>query len=179
MKSILAAVLTAAIAISVPTAAIDAAARVLTLAIALMATGIFPCMTLTVNAMKGEERSPAMVKDLYQQLRTLLGVLVVAFVLAIAAVLSLVFTTAAIATDAGFWVIKTGVVFSGSAIGLFGARVISIGQAFFALLEINRKHAILVARKRVRHGREQAIGKLREERFESDDNNKDTLEELH
>lgn len=179
MKSLLVAALVAAIAIFSPVAAVDAAARILTLAIALMATGIFPCMTLTVNAMKGEERSPAMVKDLYAQLRTLLSVLVASFVLAVLAVLSLVFTTAVIAIDAGFWPIKAGAVFSGAAIGLFGSRVVAIGKAFFALLEINKKHSLLVSRKRVRHGRDDALRESRQERFVPDDDDPEVFQELH
>lgn len=170
IKTLLATVAIALIAGLLPTAAIGAASRTLVLAIALMAAGIFPCMTLVVNAMKGEGRSPSMVKDLYEKLEKLLKVLVVAFVLAVLSVLSLVATSSAIEVAANFWLIKTSAVLSGSALGLFMGRVAAIGQAFFALLEINRKQALLIARGEVRNNRDQSMDESRQERLRADDN---------
>jgi len=169
MRSFFAAAVVAAVAGLLPTSAIDAAARTLTLAIALMAAGVFPCMTLAVNAMKGEEKSPAMVQDLYEQLRKLLKVLVAAFVLAVLAVLSLVFIAAAIATDVGHWPVKGAAVLAGFTLGLFMARVLGIGKAFFVLLEINKKHALLVARKQIRVSRESVLQASRREELPKDD----------
>lgn len=158
----------ALLAALLPEAALGAISRTLVLAIALMAAGIFPCMTLAVNAMKGEGRSPAMVQDLYDQLRTLLKVLVVAFVLAVLAVLSLVGTSAAIEAEAGFWPVKVGAVLAGSALGLFIGRVVAIGKAFFALLEINKKQALLIARDRVRKSRDIDLETSQQEKLPSD-----------
>jgi hypothetical protein len=36
------------------------------------------------------------------------------------------------------------------AIGLLGGRVIAMGKAFLAILDINRKHALLIARAAIR-----------------------------
>lgn len=169
MKTILAALVLGALAFLAPIAAVDAASRTIVLGIALMAAGIFPCMTLTVNAMKGEERSPAMVEALYDQLSKLLKVLVAGFILAVISVIALAGTSAAVAANVDEPIARAAAVGAGLVLGLFVSRVAAIGRAFFALLEINRKHSLLVARKRVRGQRDSALESLKTESFPTDD----------
>jgi len=169
MKTIIVALALGTIAWFLPEVALEAVARTLVLAVALMAAGIFPCMTLTVNAMRGEERSPTMVVELYDQLKTLLKVLVVAFILAVASVFLLATTAAMISAEAGAGPIQAAAVCTGVALGLFMSRVVAIGKSFFALLDINRTQALLISRKKVRSKREEAIEYGRQEAFISDD----------
>ena len=169
MKAIISACVIALVAVVLPVAAIGAVSRTLVLAVALMAAGVFPCMTVAVNAMKGEGRSPAMVQDLYDELAVLLKVLVVAFVLAILSVLALVATSAAIEMQAGVWIVKAIAAAAGASLGLFMGRVVAIGHAFFKLLEINKKQALLIVRGRLRKEHEGAIEASRKETFEKDD----------
>lgn len=169
MKTVILAIFLAISAGLLPVAAIDAAARTLVLAVALMAAGIFPCMTLTVNAMKGEERSPAMVDQLYDQLKKVLKILVVAFVLAVCTVLLMAATAAVIGSGALDLAVRILAGVTGLSLGLFMSRVVAIGRTFFALLDINRKQALLISRKRVRSQRDDAIDGSRNEAFLSDD----------
>lgn len=169
MKTVAIALALAIFAGFLPVAAIDAAARTLVLAIALMAAGIFPCMTLTVNAMKGEERSPAMVTELYDQLRKVLKILVVAFALAVCTVLLMAVTVACISSEVANEAIRALAAVTGLALGLFMSRVVAIGKTFFALLDINRTQALLISRKRVRSQRGDAIDESRKEAFVGDD----------
>lgn len=152
-----------------PVAAVDAAARTLVLAVALMAAGIFPCMTLTVNAMKGEERSPAMVTELYDQLKKVLKILVVAFALAVSTVLLMAVTVACISSEVASEAVRALAAMTGLALGFFMSRVVAIGRTFFALLDINRTQALLISRKRVRSQRSDAIDESRKESFVQDD----------
>ncbi len=152
----------AAAAYLIPVGAIEPLARVLVPGIALMATGIFPCMTLVVNAMKGEHRTPALVEDLHGNLRQLLKLLVAAFALALMAMILMAAAVALVQAPVPAAVPKVTLCLAALVIVLLVGRVEAIGRAFFALLEINRKHALLIARAKVRGERDAAIeaGKL-------------------
>lgn len=169
MKTAATALALAILAGLLPIEAIDASARTLVLAVALMAAGIFPCMTLTVNAMKGEERSPAMVTELYDQLKKVLKILVVAFALAVSTVLLMAITAACISSKVPDVAIRGIAATTGLSLGLFMSRVVAIGRTFFALLDINRTQALLISRKRVRSQRADSLEESRKETLVQDD----------
>ncbi len=169
MKTIVLAIVLGLAGWSLPIAAVEATARTLVLAVALMAAGVFPCMTLVVNAMKGEQRTPILIEELYGQLRTLLKILVTAFAIAVACVLTLATTAALSAANADDLPIRIGAVAGGALLGLLASRAAAIGRAFFAILDINRKQALIIARKDVRTQREAVIADGRREQFKSDD----------
>ena len=152
----------AAAAYLIPTGAIEPLARVLVPGIALMATAIFPCMTLVVNAMKGEHRTPSLVEDLHAKLRMLLKLLVATFVLAVTAMILMAAAVALLYAPVLPIVSKIVWCFAALVVVLLLGRVEAIGRAFFALLDINRKHALLIARAKIRGERDAAIdaGKL-------------------
>lgn len=165
----------AAAAFLIPPGAVEPLARVVVPAIALMAAGVFPCMTLVVNAMKGEHRTPALIEDLYGNLRRLLRLLVATFALA---VLAMVLLAAAVVLlhppvlpriPELPIVPKLTVCAAAFVIGLLIGRVEAIGRAFFALLDINRKHALLIARAKVRGERDEAIEASKLARVPEDD----------
>jgi hypothetical protein len=164
----------------VPTALIDPVARAIVPAIALMATGIFPCMTLAIGAMKAEGRTPALIEELYLQLRGLLKVLVVTFALAVSEIVALTVSVALASPGAprGFQVApdtfhitptQTAAMVAAFILGLLGGRIIVLGRAFFDVLDINKKQSLLVARTKVRTERDTAIESSRRARFASDD----------
>lgn len=70
----------AVIAFYFPLGAVEACASISVIGVGLMASGILPAMTLLVNAMKGEERSPRNVRVLYEKLYKTLDNLVHAFI---------------------------------------------------------------------------------------------------
>lgn len=176
MKTLAISLLLAAAAAIIPPSIIGDAARMLVLATSLMATGVFPCMTLVVNAMKGEHRTPALVESLYDKLRQLLKLLITAFCLAISVVVLLVTTVTLQAADAIEPVLRGAAAASAFAIAIFSGRVVAIGRAFFALLDINRKHALLIARGAVRRDRDAALDLMRASRFSPDDQNPKRLQ---
>lgn len=145
-----------------PISAIEPLARVLVPGIALMATGVFPCMTLVVNAMKGEHRTPALVEDLYAKLRLLLKLLIVTFALAVTTMGLMAASVALLQAPVLIIVPKIALCIAALTILLLIGRVVDIGRAFFALLDINRKHALLIARAKIRGERDSALdaGKL-------------------
>ena len=163
-----------------PTSLVDPVARAMVPAIALMATGIFPCMTLAIGAMKAEGRTPALIEDLYGQLRGLLQVLVVTFALAVSEIIAL---TASIAlSNPTAWQgfthypgtfhltpAQVAVMVSAAILGILGGRVVALGRAFFAVLDINKKQALLVARAKVRTERDASLDLTRRARFPADD----------
>jgi len=157
MKIVAISALFAAAAYLLPTTVVDPLVRVLGIAIALMATGIFPCMTLVVNAMKGEQRTPAMVDKLYDGLRNILRILVVAFSLAVASILSLAATAALVAAKVPHLYVHIALASTAVAITFFAGRVIALGRSFFVVLDINRTQALLVARAKTRNEREEVI----------------------
>ncbi|WP_422058634.1 hypothetical protein [Sphingomonas sp.] len=155
-----------------PLPAVEPAARIVVPAIALLATGIFPCMTLTIGAMKGDHRSPLQVDELYGQLKFVMKVLVATFALAAALAATMV---AIIAIDAGAHPRWSGVAtrlllaLACIELALLGGRIHAVGRAFFAILDINRKHALLVARAKVQGERDKTMDALRKQRFAPDD----------
>lgn len=153
----------------IPRDSIEPLARIAVPSIALMSTSIFPCMTLVVNAMKGEQRTPALVEDLYAKLRLVLKLLVVTFALAAAAMISL--AAAVVLLDAPVlpWVPKIPLSVGAAIIILFMGRIEAIGRAFFALLDINRKHALLIARGKVRTDRDAKVDAIKAGAFPADD----------
>ncbi|WP_125953918.1 hypothetical protein [Novosphingobium sp. MD-1] len=164
----------------VPTTMIDPMARAMVPAIALMATGIFPCMTLTIGAMKAEGRTPALIEELYLQLRGLLKVLVVTFALAVAEIITLTASVAlaspgaprGIEVEPGtFYVtpVQAAAMIAAFILGILSGRIIVLGRAFFEVLEINKKQSLLVARAKVRTERDAAIENSRRARFSPDD----------
>lgn len=169
MKTIVFSILAAFAAWFLPVAAVDPVARLLAVAIALMASGIFPCMTLTVGAMKGERRTPASVNDLYAKLELLMKLLVVAFALAVLSLLCLVVSISLVTVKADHVTVSGAVALSAAALTMLGGRVADIGRAFFALLEINRRHALLIARAGVRSERDDVISELGQAKVGNDD----------
>jgi len=150
MKLLIFCLLAAAGGYFLPFQAVDAASKVLAPAIALMATGIFPSMTLVVGSMKAEERTPQLIEELHANLKRLLSSLVAAFVLAVASLTLIVSTGAAIATKEPMyvqpWAIRTLVVLCAITITLLAGRAVAVARTFFAILEVNRKQALLTAR---------------------------------
>lgn len=181
MKIIIISLLLACAAFFAPLKGVDAAARVLVPAVALMATGIFPCMSLAVGAMKGEHRTPALVDQLYTRLRKVLMLLVVTFTCAVAAVASLALTSAlvAIAADGNPHVDVAALTLAAHAsagaaaliLALLGGRVVDLGRAFFAILDINRRHALLIARAKVSVEEEKAVREYKAAPFKPDSTN--------
>lgn len=181
MKTLLICIALAACAFFAPLKSFDPAARVLVPAIALMAAGIFPCMSLAVGAMKGEHRTPALVEELYERLKLLLKVLVASFGLAVMAIILLACTVivAANALPSGGsadippqylgWIARSTASLSVIAIGLLGGRVVAVGKAFFAILDINRKHALLIARAALRKERDGWIMETKSIKLPDDD----------
>jgi hypothetical protein len=179
MKAPLFGLLMAAGSYWIPFAAIEPMARILVPAIALLATGIFPCMTLAVGAMKGDHRSPAQVDELYEELRLVMKILVATFVLAaatVATIVALTGTIAAISVEWGPWVQRGLMGLIALMLSLLAGRVIAIARAFFAILDINRKHALLVARAKVQSERDKALEGVRKHRFPADDTTPRPLE---
>lgn len=163
MKQILATILATALAALMPMAAIEDVARLLVPAVALMATSIFPCMTLVVGAMKGEQRTPALIDDLYGKLRLLMKILVAAFAVAIVAIFLIV--VAAIAAEAGtafrgFELAHIAAGLAGTTLAIFVGRIIAIGKMFFEVLDINRKHALLIARAKSTQEQVKAVSQI-------------------
>lgn len=152
-----------------PSGVIEPLARVLVPAIALMATGVFPCMTLVVNAMKGEHRTPALVEDLYTKLRQLLRLLVVTFALAVVTMGLMAAAVALLQVPVLLMVPKITICFAVCTMVLLLGRVVDIGRAFFALLDINRKHALLIARAKIRGERDAALDAGKLARLSEDD----------
>lgn len=169
MKTIVSALLLGVAAWWLPAGAVEATARTLVLAVALMAAGVFPCMTLVVNSMKGEQRTPALIEELFGQLHRLLKVLVAAFAVAVVSVLALSATSALAASGADDFLVRSSAAICGFLLGMLAGRAITIGKAFFAVLEINRKQALLIARKDIRIQRDNAIAEGRREQFKQDD----------
>ncbi|MBP6362942.1 MAG: hypothetical protein KA329_05400 [Novosphingobium sp.] len=177
------AVISAALAVGayfIPVTLIDPVARAIVPAVALMATGIFPCMTLAIGAMKAEGRTPALIEELYQQLRGLMKVLVATFALAVAEVVALTLAIALASPGAprGFEVtpgtvhvtpVEAAVMIAGFVLGFLAGRIIALGRAFFAVLDINKKQSLLVARSKVRSERDTAVESSRLARFAADD----------
>jgi hypothetical protein len=164
----------------VPATLIDPVARAIIPAVALMATGIFPCMTLTIGAMKAEGRTPALIEELYDQLKSLLKVLVAAFTLSVVAVIALSILIAFASPGAPrgfpappgtFYVtpVQLAAMTAAFVLGLLASRMFILGRAFFAVLEINRKQSLLVARAKVRSERDTAMDLARQTRFAVDD----------
>ncbi len=155
-----------------PREAIDPMARALTPAIALLATGIFPCMSLAVGAMKGENRAPRQVDELYEQLHTVMRVLVAAFALAVTAIVLIVailgFLAVQMEEKAGNVAVHVTLSIVALVLALLFGRAIAIGKAFFAILEINRKGAKLVTRSKLQGQRDAALEALKQESFEPD-----------
>lgn len=169
MKTISFSILAAIVAWFLPVAAVDPVARLLAVAIALMASGVFPCMTLTVGAMKGERRTPALVNDLYTKLELLMKLLVVAFALAVVSLLCLVVSITLVTVKVDGVFVSCSVALSAAALSLLGSRVVDIGRAFFALLEINRRHALLIARAGVRSERDDVMASHGDSKVGNDD----------
>lgn len=180
MKTAAISIIMGAGAFFIPNTLIDPIARAIVPAIALMATGIFPCMTLAINSMKAEGRTPKLIEDLHGQLYWLLRTLAATFALAVAAIAALTVAIALAAPDgwAGFVVPEgwfavapahVAAAVCGLIVGVLGGRVVTLGRAFFTILEINKKQALLVARPKVRTEREEAIEKSRRQRFVPDD----------
>jgi hypothetical protein len=152
-----------------PPEVIEPAARVLVPGVALMATGVFPCMTLAVNAMKGEHRTPALVEDLYLKLRQLLKLLAATFILAIAAMALMAAGVGLLKAPVLTFVPKMAFGLAAAVIVLLVGRLEAIGRAFFVLLDINRKHALLIARAKIRGERDSAIDAGTAARVPNDD----------
>lgn len=179
MKTLAVGLLLAIAAYFAPLKAIEPVARVLVPAVALMATGIFPCMSLAVGAMKGEHRTPALVEQLHGRLHLVLKLLVVTFSCAVIAIGALAITVAlaAVAQPVGSELPDQSLVISAHAVSaismlvlaLLAGRVVDLGRAFFAILEINRKHALLIARAKVSSEEATANERARASRFVGDD----------
>lgn len=167
-----------------PHSAVDPMARIVVPAIALLATSIFPCMSLAVGSLKAEQRAPLQVDELYDQLRTIMKVLVVTFALAATAVATIVGLSGLVASypesltkglsaaalrDPIEVSCRALLIVICFAIALLGGRIVAVGKAFFAILDINRKHALLVARSRVQGEREMAMDQGRKHMFVADD----------
>jgi mannitol-specific phosphotransferase system IIBC component len=149
MKQIIATILSAAIAWFIPHTAIDEIARLLVPAVALMATSIFPCMTLVVGSLKGEQRSTAVIDQLHGRLRAAMEVLVTAFAVAVVAMLLTIIASTLSAVDIILYRVSlTSAVtaLAGACFAILVGRVIAVGKIFFEVLDINRKHALLIAR---------------------------------
>lgn len=177
-----------------PHSAVDPMARLVVPAIALLATSIFPCMSLAVGSLKAEQRAPLQVDELYTQLRTIMQVLVVTFALAVAAVACLVGLSGLVTANGPAaamggvavpavapspvleFAIRALLVFICVVLTLLGGRVVAVGKAFFAILEINRKHALLVARSKVQSDRDKAIEGARRHNFAPDNKDPRVLE---
>lgn len=169
MKTLLISLAAAVLGYFLPATTLEPIARVLVPAVALLATGIVPCMTLAVNAMKGEQRTPALVEDLHDKLAKLLRLLVASFALSVAAVTAIATTVALVNGPVLDFVPKIGAAVSASFLCMLGGRAIAVGRAFFALLEINRTHALLIARAKVRSERDNAISAMRGLKVAADD----------
>jgi hypothetical protein len=171
MKALLVGIALSVGSIWLPQQVIEPMARALIPATALLATAIFPCMSLAVSALKGDSRSPGQVDELYQQLHTVLKVLVATFTLAVLAVVLLVAMTALTALTVkphNHWIdlgITATLCVVSAVLSLLVGRAVAVGRAFFAILEINRRHALLVARAKVQGDREKALGVFRGQKF--------------
>jgi hypothetical protein len=156
----------------VPRDAVDPMARALIPAVALLATGIFPCMSLAVGSMKGEQRAPKQVDELYEQLHTVMRVLVASFALAALAIVSIVGLVGLVNVTSPSTIVLIGerILLGGICLilALLGGRVAAIGRAFFAILDINRKHALLIARAKTQSARDKAVDKWKLEKFAPD-----------
>lgn len=172
MIPLLAGLAVAIASIWLPRGAIDPMARALIPAVALLATGIFPCMSLAVGSMKGDHRAPKQVDELYEQLKIVMKVLVLSFGLA---VLTIVLTVGLVglvseATPSYRHMLSERGLLGFVCVSLFvlAGRVIAIGKAFFAILDINRKHALLIARAKIQGTRDKISDSWQSERFAAD-----------
>jgi|GEM_PF-4238576 len=141
--------ITAIVAVYIPFAAVEPLARVLVPGIALMGAGIFPSMSLVVGAMKGDERTPKIVKELHEKLKNILKVLVAAFVLILVSILLLLasvgleYTKNVPHVDL---IRRIVICLAAVSVALLADRVSAVVRTFFAVLELNKKQALLVAR---------------------------------
>ena len=177
-----------------PHVAVEPMARLVVPAVALLATSIFPCMSLAVGSLKAEQRDPSQVDELYTQLKIIMKVLVATFALAVTAVVCIVGLSGLITIIAPVpgangasalspavslaieLAIRTLLIVVCIVLALLGGRVLAVGKAFFAILDINRKHALLVARSRVQNSREKALEGARKENFAPDSKEPRALE---
>lgn len=156
----------AALMALIPSAEIETVSRLMAAAVGLLAAGLVPAMVATVNAMKGEYRSPKSVDELFDKLDSLLSVQLASMVLTgvvlVAIIAMTVITNAGLLIDLANMGIQAIV---GALFGLLLSRLIKMGQAFRALLKVNRDHALMLSRTRTRQGRDELIDELRGHRF--------------
>ncbi|NWK96532.1 hypothetical protein DM806_12845 [Sphingobium lactosutens] len=149
----------------VPTPIAVDVGRLLVPAIALLATGIFPSMTLVVNAMKAEERTPNLIDQLYAQLHMILRVLVTTFALAAISIAALATLSVGggeegFVTTSPWWAQKAFLIFVCLLIALLIGRVMALGRVFFAILEVNRTQALIAARSKNKKSWDAAMSKM-------------------
>jgi hypothetical protein len=53
-------------------------------------------------------------------------------------------------------------------LAILAGRVLAIERAFFALLDVNRRHALLVARSKTQGSRDETLGRWKQDRFTPD-----------
>lgn len=149
MKQIAATLLSAILASLIPHAALDEIARLLVPAVALMATSIFPCMTLVVGTLKGEQRSTAIVDQLHGKLHAAMEILVATFAVSVVAMLLTILASTIGTPDPVVRQISltsTVAALAGASFAILVGRVIAVGRIFFEILGINRTHALMIAR---------------------------------
>jgi hypothetical protein len=173
-------------AIWLPFEAVEPMARLVVPAIALLATSIFPCMSLAVGSLKAEQRAPVQVDELYTQLHTIMQVLAVTFALSVGTVICIIGLSSIVASN-NMAALSAGGIGTGESaavpiqycarglliciailLAVLGGRVVAVGKAFFVILSINRKHALLVARSKVQGDRDKAMDAVRRHRFAPD-----------
>lgn len=137
-----------AIAVFLPNEAVEPLARILVPGIALMAAGIFPSMTLVVGAMKGEQRSPKVVTDLYEKLRQILKVICAAFVLAVLAIAAILASASLnhVTFPYASYVQQVFMGLGALSVLFLVDRVVAVIRTYFAVLDLNKTQALLVAR---------------------------------
>lgn len=131
-----------------PFEAIEPLALILVPGIALLATGIFPCMTLIVGSMKPDGRSPKRISELYENFQEILRLLVIAFICAAGSIFMIMASVAMDYTQIlhdTFWrrvTLAAAII----AVVALGAHISSVIRVFFAILALNNKQSLLVAR---------------------------------
>lgn len=137
-----------------PVEAIQPIARPLVPGIALLATGIFPSMTLTVGAMLTTRQNPQLIQKRYNELKEVLRILAASFALAVVCIILL---SAAVAVNnvpnlkpiVAAYAPHIIMCSFGFVVALLIGRGIAIVKIYFHILDLNKKQALLNARKDV------------------------------
>jgi hypothetical protein len=131
-----------------------------------------------------------LVIQLYEKLRKLMRLLVAVFAVAVCSIAALAISIslgAQVNTALPDKPASVAVTVSAHAtfalamflIAMLVGRVVDLGRAFFAILEINKTHALLIARARAESERVSAIRSARSARFPEDDLRAKPLERVN